>query len=217
MSRKIIGSICVVLGAALVLSALALILYNRREDDSAGKAAASVLPGIKEIIAQKTEPTVPPAEPGQEPTEPLPPEPTFPEEPGEMTVVEIDGWGYIGYLSVPSLGLELPVMAQWSYPQLKLAPCRQFGAVGTNDMVIAAHNFQNHFGRLKELSPGDSLTFVDMDGKTTAYIVEVVETIPPYSTEMVKNSDWDLVLYTCTYGGRTRVMVGCIRGPVQAA
>ena len=36
-----------------------------------------------------------------------------------MPTVEIDG-----YLSVPSVGLELPVMAEWDYDRLKTAPCR---------------------------------------------------------------------------------------------
>ena len=30
----------------------------------------------------------------------------------EMTVTELNGWDYIGYLSIPSIGLELPVMSQ---------------------------------------------------------------------------------------------------------
>ena len=40
----------------------------------------------------------------------------------EMTVTELNGWDYIGYLSIPSIGLELPVMSQWSYAGLKIAP-----------------------------------------------------------------------------------------------
>ncbi len=42
---------------------------------------------------------------------------TDPEPPSEvtdsdkMTVMEIDGYGYIGYLSIPALSLELPVLS----------------------------------------------------------------------------------------------------------
>ena len=39
-----------------------------------------------------------------------------------MTVTELNGWDYIGYLSIPSIGLELPVLSQWSYAGLKIAP-----------------------------------------------------------------------------------------------
>lgn len=34
----------------------------------------------------------------------------------EMPTAEVDECGYIGYISIPSLGIELPVMSEWSYP-----------------------------------------------------------------------------------------------------
>ena len=46
------------------------------------------------------------------------------EEDKKMTEVEIDGNLYIGYISIPALNKELPVMSTWSYPKLKIAPCR---------------------------------------------------------------------------------------------
>ena len=136
---------------------------------------------------------------------------TVPEESAEMKVVEIDGYGYIGYLEVPDLSLQLPVMAECDYKRLKIAPCRQFCAVGTNDLVIAAHNYDRHFGRLKTLQGGESVTFTDMDGIVTSYEVEKVETLKPTAVDEVQNSDYDLVLYTCTLGGKTRVTVLCNR------
>ena len=42
----------------------------------------------------------------------------------EMPVATIDGYDYIGSLSIPSIGLALPVMQQWSYPGLKITPGR---------------------------------------------------------------------------------------------
>ena len=49
----------------------------------------------------------------------------------EMPVEEIEGNGYIGLLEIPALGLSLPVMSEWSYPNLKLAPCRYSGSAYT--------------------------------------------------------------------------------------
>lgn len=125
-----------------------------------------------------------------------------------MPTANIGGHDYIGYLSVPSLGLELPVMSSWSYPKLRIAPCRQFGTTRGNDLVIAGHNYQRHFGTLSKLTDRDVIFFTDMEGEVTCYRVGTVDVIPPKSTEEVENSPWDLILYTCTYGGRTRVMVG---------
>lgn len=200
MRRKIIGTLCMLLGAALLLASLALVMHNRREDDRAGEAVWNVLPDMVAVIEEN-------AESAQTlPTETQPPETV--EEAWEMTVTDIDGHGYIGYLTIPGLDLELPVMAEWSYPKLKIAPCRQFGTTRGNDLVIAGHNYQRHFGGLSKLTDQDVVFFTDMEGEVTCYRVSTVDVIPPNSTEEVENSPFDLILYTCTYGGKNRVMMG---------
>ena len=126
-------------------------------------------------------------------------------------MVALDGYEYVGYIEIPTLGLKLPVMAQWDYDRLKIAPCRQFGSSRTDDLVIAAHNYESHFGRLKELVKGDTVTFTDMEGIINTYSVEKIETLKPESVDAVENSGYDLVLYTCTLGGKTRVTAFCNR------
>ena len=59
------------------------------------------------------------------------------EEDKKMTEVEIDGNLYIGYLSIPVLELELPVLTDWSYAKLKVAPCHYFGSYYEKDFVNA--------------------------------------------------------------------------------
>ena len=121
----------------------------------------------------------------------------------------IDGYLCIGCLSIPSLGLELPVMSDWSYPQLKLSPCRYSGSTGTGDLVICAHNYARHFGKLKTLSEGAEVYFTDMDGMTRRYEVAAVEILPPTDLENMTAGEYDLTLFTCTYGGQSRVTVRC--------
>ena len=43
------------------------------------------------------------------------------------------------------------------------------------------------------------------------YAVSKCETLQPTEVDAVQNSGYDLVLYTCTLGGRTRVTVFCDR------
>ena len=43
------------------------------------------------------------------------------------------------------------------------------------------------------------------------YAVSKNETLQPTEVDAVQNSGYDLVLYTCTLGGRTRVTVFCDR------
>ncbi len=129
----------------------------------------------------------------------------------ELVEKEIDGHFYIGYLVLPSLGLELPVMSNWDYPSLRISPCRQYGSTKNNNLVIAGHNYPGHFGRISNLQPGEQIQFTDMEGRSWFYEIGILQVISPDSVEKVKESPWDLVLYTCTYGGKNRVMVGAKR------
>lgn len=209
------GIVLLNLGAVLILSALLLFLYNDYEDDKAGQSSEYLLHDVQAIISERVQEHIKPSSTSVPQTgEPIQspeliqstPQPT---ELPELTAVEIDGYGYIGYLSIPDLDLELPIMSDWDYERLKMAPCRQFGSTKTDDLVIAAHNYTRHFGRLADLQIGATVTFTDMNGNTNIYAVTRLETIVPESVDVVQNSDHDLVLYTCTYGGKNRVAVFC--------
>ncbi len=194
-------------GAVLLLAALALYVYNAIDSRRAGQAADALLDGVQAQIEARTESAAgeaPEAEAAE--ATPVP----------EMPVIELDGNEYIGYISVPSQGIELPVMSDWSYDRLKIAPCRQFGSYYTDDLVIAAHNFDTHFGRLKYLSPGDSVVFTDAAGGVHSYAVTRLETVQPDDVSAVQNSGHDLVLYTCTLGGKPRVTVFCDREDAES-
>ena len=133
-----------------------------------------------------------------------------------MPVVMLDGYEYVGYVEIPVLGLKLPVMSEWDYNRLKLAPCRQFGSSRTDDLVIAGHNYRRHFGYLKNLSAGDTVTFTDMEGILNTYRVAKIETLDPNQVDAVQNSGYALVLYTCTMSGKTRTTVFCSREETAA-
>lgn len=156
-----------VLGAVLVLAALSLFLWNKRENNEAGTSAEKILP---QVIEQLETPGA-----GQEVEEPSYPDPYDP----TMTEVEIDGYAYVGVLSIPSLELELPVMSEWDYTRLKIAPCRYAGSTKTDDLVICAHNYTRHFGPIRNLTPGDTVTFTDMDGVVWQYEVVAVDILAP--------------------------------------
>ena len=184
-----------ILGTVLIVAALSLFLWNRREAEHAAEAAETILPQVVEQIAETAAEA------------PAPPDPFDP----TMTEAEIDGYMYIGYLSIPALGLELPVMSEWDYTRLTIAPCRYSGSTKTDDLVIAAHNYARHFGGLSGLSGGEEVYFVDMDNVVSCYTVVAVEILPPTAVEEMTNGDYDLSLFTCTYGGQSRVTVRCDR------
>ncbi|MGN1344110.1 MAG: sortase, partial [Traorella sp.] len=129
----------------------------------------------------------------------------------EMPTIEIDGHFYVGRLDIEALGLSLPVMNSSSSSNLKIAPCRYYGSVYTDDMVIAAHNYRSHFARLNELTSDDIVKFTDVDGNEFFYQVVGLEVLKPTNVDLMIHSDYDLTLYTCTYGGASRITIRCIR------
>lgn len=48
-----------------------------------------------------------------------------------------------------------------------------------------------------------------MDGESFAYEVSATEVVVPTAVEEVTSGEWPLTLFTCTIGGRTRVVVRC--------
>lgn len=204
MAKKA-GTRLLAAGAVLMGSALLLFLSNYHTDQNAGREARRLTGELHRAIAQAQLPLEDP-EPGEtEPTEgETAPDPQLP-------TAWIDGYEYVGILSVPALELELPVMDQWDYARLRIAPCRQLGSSRTDDLVIAAHNYRSHFGGLSALALGARVCFTDMEGLENQYIVAEVKTLAPEAVDAVLNSGHDLVLYTCTPGGATRVVAFCDR------
>ena len=205
-TKQKIGRACMIVGILLILGALALLGYNQWDANRADKASQDALGKLEETLTETIEDKTKDEEPVVQPE--LDPE-------QEMTVTDIDGWGYIGYLSIPSIGLALPVMSEWSYPGLKIAPGRYAGSVFTDDLVICGHNYARHFSPVKRLAVGTTVQFVDMDGREWDYTVSKVETLQPTQIEEMvgkaDGDDWDLTLFTCTTGGSARCAVRCTR------
>lgn len=199
-----------IMGAALVLAALSLYVKNVHEANEAERLAANV---VAELMMEIPRPeAMAPGIPGTVEAD-LPPEEA--EADGEMAELEVDGYSYIGYLSIPSLNLELPVMSDWDYARLRVAPCLYTGSVQTDDLVIAAHNYARHFGMLTRLTSGDEVLFTGTDGMTVRYETVEVVTMEPTAIEEMTAGEYALTLFTCTYGGKSRVAVRCERAEHQ--
>ena len=184
------GTVWINAGLLLIAAALFLSVYNEWESHEARDSARQVIAQLCDAL---------PTEAG-EPT-------TLPDVRQEMPVKTINGRDYIGVLSIPSLELELPVISQWDYPALKVAPCRYSGSLYQDNLIICAHNYASHFGKLKELQPGDIVQFTDMDEHVVTFQMVERETLNPMDAEGMEAGDWDLTLFTCTIDGQTRVTI----------
>ena len=150
------------------------------------------------------------ANPERLPATPSPDQPKAASSDGllpEMPTLTIDGRQYIGYLELPTLGISLPILSDWSYAKLRVAPCRYWGSVYDGSMVLLGHNYLDHFGRLKSLELGDPIQFIDADGNIYRYEVVQQETLEKTDVDAMLDSPYDLTLFTCAHGGERRIVV----------
>lgn len=195
------GSRLIATGLLLIAAALFLAGYNVYEAYKAAELSESVLNELSDLMRSGVAEGL--AGSGRD-------IPDYVLNPNmDMPTKEVNGQEYIGVLRIDSLGLELPVMSAWSYPKLKVAPCRYSGSAYLDNLVIAAHNYTKHFGKLKNLTGGELVTFTDADGNVFTYEVALVETLQPTAVDEMQSSTWDLSLFTCTLGGSSRVTVRC--------
>ena len=207
MKRKL-GIVCMILGIGLVLGAVYLSMFNQQEDASAQKSSESVMPVLIQQIQENTKETLPASDTMPE-LELYKPVDLLTEEEKKMTELVIDGIPYIGYLSIPKLNLDLPIISTWNYQRLNVAPCRYVGTVRGENLVLMAHNYTSHFGQISQLEAGDTITFTDMDGEITCYEVVGEDVLDSTAVEEMTAGVFDLTLFTCTYGGKYRITVYC--------
>ena len=184
--------------------------------DAAQTSNPTSTPEITEtpMPTESPEPTeTPEPTPSPEPTSTPTPAPTgklYERVPGiEMPGEKVNGHEYIGTLSIPSLGLKVPVQRNWSYENLSVSPCRYSGSAYADNLAIIAHTY--HFGKLSSLALDATVTFTDMENNVFRYVVREKNTISPNDANEIAHSDYDLTLVTCTLSGTKRVAVYCER------
>ncbi len=226
-------------GTVLLAGALFLLLYNRSEDSRVQERTVNILEELKAQMPKTSEnknnpysyvgigttetgtPVVDYGNPEEfimpdnsySEDEVILPEPDIFAEYENTSVQEVVYWvdncSYLGVLYIPALGIELPVISDWSYSNLRSAPCRYTGSVEEGNLVIAAHNYSCHFGNISSLSSGDEIIFTDGNGVVHRYGVVNSEIIGGRNIPAMEagSEDWDITLFTCNLSGSNRITV----------
>ena len=188
------------IGKVCLLSALLLHLYNIYDNMNQDQSQKQILEQyIQENSHQQDTSFI------QIPDYQLNPEMEMP----EVSIPGLEEAGCIGIIEIPSINIKLPVLSTWSYSLLKKAPCRYTGSIYLDNMVIAAHNSEAHFKKISNLQEGDIVIFTDAVGNVFTYTVAGIELLQPNEVDNMTNGQWSLTLFTCTYGGASRVTVRC--------
>ena len=183
------------IGIALILTSLTIIGKNIKEDFNGAQQSAELVKQVKNYSTYDNSST-----PNNQQT--------F-SSPKDMESININGLDIIGTLYIPCLELELPVSDNCNDTLLKQAPCRYTGSIYTNNLIIAAHNYNSHFGNIYTLENGDKINFIDVNGHSYSFEVVDIETIEGNDVQRMLSNDWDLTLFTCTWDSKSRTTVRC--------
>lgn len=186
----------IALGLALILTSACFFFRYEQEAEAAGENARLLLTDLTRVIEQNREQAL--YDTAQR--EPVP---------GQMLQTSLQGHDLVGILRVPGVGVELPVLNDWSYDLLKLSPCRYSGSIEGQDLILMGHNYKTHLAPLRRVSPGDRVEFLDVSGTSHAFTVVETEVLKPTQLDELTGSDHALTIFTCTPGGQSRFVVRC--------
>mgnify|MGYP000489052657 FL=1 len=181
----------IILGILCILLSITLYIKNKYQELDTGKKSKEIL----DIIETKI--NVSDKEEIKSNTEDL--------------VLNISGYDYIGVISIPSLNIKLPIMRETDYDRLAISPCKYYGNINTNDLVLCAHDYVNQFGKISNLKENDIIIITDVLGNNYVYKVVLTEELNPTDITNMIDSPFDLTLYTCSYGALKRITVRCNR------
>lgn len=200
MNKTARGALLVIAGLVLIAAASVIWLLQDREDQLAGQSASILL---NELVQELEHPApATPSEPAEAPEE------GDPTEPAPMPEATVSGYTMVGRLSIPSVGVQLPILSTWDYDLLKVAPCRYSGSAEGGDLILLGHNYKSHFKALAQVAVGAEAEFTAVDGTVYRYVVDAVDTIR--GTEVDKlASDHELNIFTCTRDRVHRLVVRC--------
>ena len=191
MTRRNKDLLLVALGLIMAAAGLFLHLTEAQQEQLAGENAALLLEAVsQQLPAAPAEPL-----PGEEPED----------EPQSLTVM---GYDVLGTLRIPSVDIDLPVLNEWSYDLLTVAPCRYSGSIETGDLVILGHSYRTHLHPLRQVQPGDSVELTDAAGTVHRYVVAETEILRGSDGSLLP-SGYPLTIFTCTADSKHRFLARC--------
>ena len=187
--RNKLSTCLIVIGFLLIVLAILLLSYNAWDDYLAGRKSKKVLDDLTDKIV-------------------IPDEPSYLiSSEVEMPTVNVDNNRYIGVLNLVPLGIKLPIISDYSYEKMRIAPVRYKGSVYLDNIIIAGHGYVSHFKNIKYLKVGDQITFTDMEGNIFKYEVIKQEIIDQDDVKKMEDGDWDMTLFTCNFDNSKRITI----------
>ena len=200
--NKIFYRVLIIAGVVFICTAAALFGYSRMEDFIAGRHASGLMGQIS-LVSE-------PADGYDDVTDV-----TFSSEQVMLIPVSYEGMDFntIGFISVPKIGIMLPVIDRVNDDLLKISVCWYSGEMSPHPerMILTAHNYRSHFGLIGSLVVGDEVVFRANSGVVYGYVVTGLMEIAGDDEVALDSGEWELTLLTCTRDRVRRVLVRCER------
>ena len=190
--KQKLGAILVAAGLMLVLCGLGIHLLQEQEEKLAEQTTELLLKQLENSTI------LPPKEPENIATQ----------HTSVLPTVTYMGFEMIGSIRIPSVGLHLPVLNEWTDGSLKAAPCRYQGSIAEGNMIIMGHNYRKHFRPLHEVKEGAEVIFENVLSKQYKFRVVEIEYLHRTQGEALP-SKYPLSVFTCTPGGLERIILRC--------
>ncbi len=118
-------------------------------------------------------------------------------------------------LKIPKLGIDYPVLSDWSEELLKISLNKYWGPNGPNEVgnyCIVGHNYKSGkmFGNLPAIANGDIIELTDLKGRMVKYAVYDRYQVKPEDTactSQLTGGRKELTLITCKEYGTERLVV----------
>ncbi len=159
--RSVKGRIFAVLGIVLVLTALAMTVWNFASAEKAADEAAKI---ADRLCAMMPEITQGGTDGGEDPA---------------MPQAELDGESFVGVIEVPLYKCKLPIYSSWDADKTASYPCRFTGSVYEKSLAVGGADAVGQFDFMESITVGDTVVVTDMTGgrfEYTVYEIEVSDT-----------------------------------------
>ena len=146
-----IQKICIAVGICLLVGAVGLLVLWRWNIGYSEKQAQYYVNTLSALIPE--------------------PQAARPEERRDntMSVLSVDGTDFVGLIEIPRYKSVLPVCADWGKPSKY--PCRFSGSVYNGTLQIGATTQRGQYDFYRELSVGDAVSYVDVEGNRYSFTV----------------------------------------------
>ncbi len=177
MKRKglSIQKTCVFVGVFLLLGAVVMLALWRWNISSSEKQAQHYVTTLRSLIPE--------------------PQNAIPEERRDntMSVLSIDGINFVGLIELAHYDSALPVCADWG--KTSKYPCRFSGSIYDGTMQIGATTQKGQYDFYRELSVGDTLDYIDVEGNRYTFTITSLRYEKHVDQAALQQEDAQLTLF----------------------